>query len=128
MKIRNAYMPRETENGRSFSSPSMTVPGLSYTVTQLVNDYTVENLPPLSRWLYDDLSEEDEKNLTDNMENDTSSDIRPYDRADATDIYSRSRRLLDAVKDRVKKSREFNEKRHRPDEVIPHPGEVLPRE
>lgn len=117
MKIRNAYTPREIDNGRLFSSPSMTVPGLSYTVTQLVNDYTVENLPPLSRWLYDDLTEEEEQNLTDNMETDTASDIRPYDRADATDLYSRSQRLLDAVRDRVKKSRKFNEEKNRPDEV-----------
>lgn len=110
MEILSCFSVRDDDNGRVFTQPSMTVPDLSYSIQQLAHDYSIGQLPPLSRLVYDDLSDLEEKEMTDNLELDNYSDIRPHDRLDGMMMYRESKISLDSIRDRVKRMREFKSK------------------
>lgn len=110
MEILSCFSVRDDDNGRVFTQPSMTVPDLAYSIQQLAHDYSIGQLPPLSRLVYDDLSDLEEKEMTDNLELDTYSDIRPHDRLEGMMMYKESKITLDAIRDRVKRMRDFKSK------------------
>lgn len=110
MEILSCFSVRDDDNGRVFTQPSMTVPDLAYSIQQLAHDYSIGQLPPLSRLVYDDLSDLEEKEMTDNLELDNYSDIRPHDRLEGMMMYKESKITLDAIRDRVKRMRDFKSK------------------
>lgn len=110
MEILSCFSVRDDDNGRVFTQPSMTVPDLAYSIQQLAHDYSIGQLPPLSRLVYDDLSDLEEKEMTDNLELDNYSDIRPHDRLEGMMMYRESKITLDAIRDRVKRMRDFKSK------------------
>ena len=123
MEILSCFSVRDDDNGRVFTQPSMTVPDLAYSIQQLAHDYSIGQLPPLSRLVYDDLSDLEEKEMTDNLELDNYSDIRPHDRLEGMMMYKESKITLDAIRDRVKRMRDFKSKSSvdasQPDLAIP---------
>lgn len=107
MFIRNHYTPRVEDNGQEFDMPSLAIPDLSYSVQQLAHDYAIGQLPPMSRFYYDDLDEDDEVRLTNELETDNYSDVRYTDKLDAMMQFSDSQIKLKSVKDRIKAMREY---------------------
>lgn len=110
MEILSCFSVRDDDNGRVFTQPSMTVPDLCYSIQQLAHDYSIGQLPPLSRLVYDDLSDLQEKEMTDNLEFDNYSDIRPHDRLEGMIMYKESKITLDSIRERVRSMREFKAK------------------
>lgn len=107
MFIRNHYTPRLEDNAQEFDMPSLVIPDLSYSVQQLAHDYAIGQLPPMSRFMYDDLDEDDEIRLTNELETDNYSDVRYTDKLDAMMQFSDSQIKLKSVKERIKAMRDY---------------------
>ena len=114
MKIRSAFEPREECNGQVFSMPSMTVPDMCYSIKQLAYDYSIGQLPPLRQFLYDDLTDAEEDKLTSMMAEDNFSDVRFYDKVDAMTEIGKSNKQIQAIRERVKATREFKQRQIEP--------------
>lgn len=103
MKVNSAY-DFALPVGQVFTEPSITEPNLSYSIEQLVADYSVGKLPSLSslQTYLDDSTDE-------NME--ATEDIRFADKADALEKFLQANSIRRSIYERVKASHDFHRKK-----------------
>lgn len=96
--------------GEGGFAPSITQPDLAYDIRQLVEDYSVDALPPMA--LLQPLFDDDEENAPDE---DYMFALRGADKADRSLLALQNSKLREAIIDKVKRMHEFRKKR---DEVL----------
>lgn len=99
MKIRNFY-ERKKRSGEVDFAPSITQPDLAYSIRDLVENYSVDQLPPMA--LLQPLFDEENEPDTDYM-----AAIRGADRADRSLLAMENAKLRDDIIERVKRSHEW---------------------
>lgn len=104
MKIWSFFSVRP-KHGEDGFAPSITQPDLSYSVKQLVEQYSIDQLPPMA--LLQPLFDEDQD---DDAVVDAIASIRGADRADRYLAALENVRLRDGILDRVKRLAEFRKK------------------
>lgn len=104
MNDKNFFKPlyyHHSHPGTKFPTPSFTVPDLSYSIKQLINEFAINQLPSLaSLQAYFD---EDEEMTGEN-------DLRFADRAEALEKYLEASHVRRSIFDKVKSMHEFRKK------------------
>lgn len=93
------------ENGEQEFAPSITRPDLAYDLKQLVEEYSIDALPPMA--LLQPLFDDNE----DMVDDDYMAALRGADRADRSLIALQNTKLRDEIIDKVKKMHEWRKKR-----------------
>lgn len=97
--ILSFLQPREDANGQKFEMPSLTAPDMAFSVSQLIDEYSLPNLPTLSDLAY--LTDE-EVSADQEAENGLeTADIQTFafsDRADEAYLNTHSRNIIESIK------------------------------
>lgn len=97
--ILSFLQPREEANGQKFEMPSLTAPDMAFSVSQLIDEYSLPNLPTLSDLAY--LTDE-EVSADQAAENGLeTADIQSFafsDRADEAYLNSYSKNIIESIK------------------------------
>lgn len=93
------------ENGEQDFAPSITRPDLAYDLKQLVEEYSIDALPPMA--LLQPLFDDNE----DMVDDDYMAALRGADRADRSLIALQNTKLRDEIIDKVKKMHDWRKKR-----------------
>lgn len=92
--------------GEGGFAPSITQPDLAYDIRQLVEDYSVDALPPMA--LLQPLFDDDDDNAPDE---DYMHALRGADKADRSLLALQNSKLRDSIIDKVKRMHEFRKER-----------------
>lgn len=91
------------DNGEKDFAPSVTQPDITYSVRQLVEEYSIDALPPMA--LLQPLFDED------GVDEDYMAALRGADRADRSMLALQNTKLRDSIIEKVKKMHEFRKER-----------------
>ncbi len=112
--ILSFLQPREEANGQVFEMPSLTAPDMAFSISQLIDEYSLPNLPTLSDLVYLTADEVSADQVEENgLETAEVQSFAFADRADEAYLNSYSKNIIDSIKLKYQEMKRYQREKNK---------------